>query len=318
MSIIYHPKLATELKRYGIDIPLCDDRSEKVFARLKEDFPVLSPLNLEFLPKVERRDLELAHIPEFLDDWFDDEKFPEQMLLAYDCKDPARYDEAKAKAPITELRRSILDQVAATCLTVEQALDHGFCFYLGGGMHHARSDRGAGFCPLSDIVISIRKAQVERRIENVLILDVDAHMGDGTAEITYGDSSITTVSLHMAEGWPINSELTITPSDHDLPFKRGQEDEYLPRLQNELYKLEEKKWDLIFVVDGADPYELDALKSSEGLMLSKEQLLARDMLIYKWAKDCGLPQAWVMAGGYGEEAATIYSQFLLKILHLMG
>lgn len=318
MSIIYHPKLATELKRYGIDIPLCDDRSEKVFNRLKDDFPILKPFDLELLPKIGRHDLQLAHIPEFLDDWFNDEKFPEQMLMAYDCKDPARYNPDKAQAPITGLRESILNQVAATCFAVDQALDHGFCFYLGGGMHHARSNTGAGFCPLSDIVTAIRRAQVQRQVENVLVLDVDAHMGDGTAEITYGDPSITTVSLHMADGWPINSELTITVSDRDLSFKRGEESQYLPRLQNELFILEEKSWDLVFVVDGADPYEKDELKSSEGLKLTKEQLLARDMLIYKWAKERGLPQAWVMAGGYGEEAATIYSQFLLKVLHLMG
>ncbi len=318
MSIIYHPQLATELKRYGIELPLCDDRSEKVFNRLKEDFPVLRPLELSVLPKVDRKDLELAHVSEFLDEWFDDEKFPEQMLMAYDCNDPSRYNREKAQAPITQLRESILRQVAATCFTVEQALDHGFCFYLGGGMHHARSNTGAGFCPLSDIVIAIRKAQIERRIDKVLVLDVDAHMGDGTAEITYGDSSITTVSLHMAEGWPINSELPITPSDFDIPFKKGEENQYLTRLQNQLYFLDEQKWDLIFVVDGADPFELDELKSSEGLKLTKEQLLARDMLIYKWARDGGIPQAWVMAGGYGDAAATIYSQFLLKVLHLMG
>jgi len=318
MTIIYHPQLATQLKYYGIDIPLCDDRSVRVFKRLQEDFPILREFDLENLPKIDRKDLELAHVDDFLDEWFNDELFAEQMLVAYDCNDPSRYRPEIAKAPLTDLRESILSQVAATCYAVEQSLDHGFCYYLGGGMHHARSNTGAGFCPVNDIVIAIRKAQIQRKINKVLILDVDAHMGDGTAEVTANDSSITTVSLHMADGWPIHSELPIIRSDYDLAFKRGEEDQYLLRLQNQLFIMEEDDWDLVFVVNGADPYEKDELKSSEGLKLSKEQLLARDMLIYTWAKKQQLPQTWVMAGGYGEAAANIYSQFILKVLHLMG
>lgn len=322
MIILYHPKLGTELERYGIDIPLWDDRSDQVFVRLEEDFPILRPFDLLSLPPVGRKELELAHIPSFLDDWFNDELFPAQILNTYDCHDPNRYNPDKAQAPITWLRKSILDQVAATCYAVELALDHGSCYFLGGGMHHARTHGGAGFCPVNDIVIAIRKAQIERRIKNVLVLDIDAHMGDGTAEITHGDSTITTVSFHMARGWPIDGELSIIPSDYDIPFSQGEEALYLERLQNQLYILEssweEKKWDLVFVVDGADPYQGDELKSSQAMKLSKEQLLGRDMMIYKWARSWSIPQVWVMAGGYGKEAPSIYSQFLLKILHLMG
>ncbi len=318
MGLIYHPKLATELLHYGIDIPLCDDRSDRVFARLKKDFPDLKVFNLENLPPITREDLARAHEENFLNDWFDDHLFAEQMLMAYDCKDPSRYKPETAKAPLTELRMSILNQVAATAHTVDLALSEKFCYYLGGGMHHARSYTGAGFCPLSDIVIGIRKAQAAGKIKKALILDVDAHMGDGTAEVTKGDESIVTVSLHMADGWPIHSELPIIPSDYDLTFKYNEEDQYLPRLQHILQEMKSLDFDFVLVVDGADPYELDELKSSEGLKLSKEQLLARDMLIYTWARDLNLPQAWVMAGGYGEAAADIYSQFLLKILHLMG
>lgn len=318
MSILYHPKLGTELERYGIEIPLRDDRSDEVFTRLQEDFSILRPFDLKALPSIGRKELELAHVPDFLDDWFDDEKFPAQILQAYDCKDPSRYDPKRAKAPITWLRKSILDQVSATCFATELALDHGFFFYLGGGMHHARSYTGAGFCPVNDIVVAIRKAQVERKIKNVLVLDVDAHMGDGTAEITHGDSTITTVSFHMARGWPLDGELPITPSDYDISFSVGEEKHYLERLRNQLYVLDSQKWDLLFVVDGADPYEKDELKSTQAMKLSREQLLARDMLIYQWGRSWSIPQVWVMAGGYGEEAPSIYSQFLLKVLHLMG
>ena len=51
--------------------------------------------------------------------------------------------------------------------------------------------------------------------------------------------------------------------------------------------------------------------------LTKEEMLARDLMVYKWCQEKGLPQTWLMAGGYGKEAPKIYAQFILKILHLM-
>ncbi|MCF8059883.1 MAG: histone deacetylase [Bacteriovoracaceae bacterium] len=312
--ILYHPRLATELARFGIDLPLRDDRSDQVFALLKEQFPSLSPFSLESLISISREDIARVHDESFLENWFSEKGFLEETLKAYDCQKNLSTQEA----PLEELRESILRQVSATYTSLEMALDSGFCFYLGGGMHHARRSFGSGFCPLNDIVIAIRKAQASGAIRKALVIDIDAHHGDGTAEVTLRDHSITTLSIHMAKGWPFDSELPLVSSDIDLPIEIGQEATYLKRLGDALSSIENCDFDCVVVVAGADPHERDELKSSEGLLLTKEQMLARDMLVYKWCRDQKIPQLWLMAGGYGKEAPSIYAQFILKILHLMG
>jgi acetoin utilization deacetylase AcuC-like enzyme len=312
--ILYHPRLATELAHYGINLPLRDDRSDQVFALLKRHFPNLSPFDLENLIPIRREDIARVHEDGFLKRWWSPEGFLEETLKAYDCQFVA----SSAAAPLEDLRESILRQVSATYTAIEMALEDSFCFYLGGGMHHARKSFGSGFCPLNDIVIALKRAQSTGLIKTALVIDTDAHHGDGTAEVTDNDESISTLSIHMAQGWPFDSELPRVSSDVDLPIKKGEEGIYLEQLGKGLKSLEYKNFDCVIVVAGADPHEHDELKSTEELKLTKEQMLARDMMVYKWCREREIPQLWLMAGGYGEQAPHIYAQFILKVLHLMG
>lgn len=315
--ILYHEKLGTELERYGIDLPLRDDRSLKLFELLRRDFPGLEPIDLNILEAISREDLALVHGEEFLERFYDNhEGFLLEMEKTYDCS----LVREGHHAPLRELRDSILNQVAATYHAIKSALTHdeNFCFYLGGGMHHARKDFGSGFCPVNDIVIALKKAQANGLIKKALVVDVDAHHGDGTADVTANDDSIKTLSIHMAAGWPYHTELSETFSDVDIPIKKGEEETYLERLAAGLSEFSKSDFDVVVVVAGADPYEFDELLSAAELKLTKEQMLARDFLIYKWCQENSYSQAWLMAGGYGEAAPAIYGQFLLKVLHLMG
>jgi acetoin utilization protein AcuC len=67
---------------------------------------------------------------------------------------------------------------------------------VGGGMHHARPSRGAGFCIYNDVAICVRSLMEKFAIEKILILDTDGHAGDGTCEIFYDDPRILFISLH--------------------------------------------------------------------------------------------------------------------------
>lgn len=317
--ILYHPDLGTELGLYGIDLPLRDDRSHQVFELLKKSFPNLKEFPLEDLEVISREDLLRVHGEEFIERWFDDESFLLEMEKTYDCS--LTLD--TPHKPLKELRESILRQVAATYTALKKSLSGQIHAYLGGGMHHARTDMGSGFCPLNDIIISLRKAQAEGLIKRALVIDVDAHQGDGTAQVTSGDDSITTFSLHMKNGWPLDcDELPRAQSDFDIGVGKGEEENYLNLLQGGLEGLEKlhlhKAFDAVIIVGGADPFEGDELLSAQALKLSKEQMLARDLTLYKWCERLNLPQTWLMAGGYGEEVPAIYAQFLLKVLHFMG
>ncbi len=95
----------------------------------------------------------------------------------------------------------------------------------------------------------------------------------------------------------------------------GEEADYLPRLEEALEKLAMgPRPDLAYVLAGADPYEKDQLESTQKLKLTLEQMNARNTMIYEYLKERNIPQAWLMAGGYGEHAWEVYPAILTHVL----
>ncbi len=192
-----------------------------------------------------------------------------------------------------------------------------FAYHLGGGMHHAMSFKPGGFCMFNDLVISLRKLQKEQRIKQAIIIDLDCHKGDGTAEILNQDPTITTFSIHMKDGWPLDggrklrdgsANPSFIPSTYDVPI--GEKDDYIHCLQMKLKEIDFDLYDLALVVHGADVFEKDILASSSGIKLSKEEVLRRDLLVFELLLESKLPQAWCLGGGYGPNTYEIYVQFL--------
>ncbi|CYF31571.1 acetoin utilization protein AcuC [Staphylococcus aureus subsp. aureus CIG1114] len=67
--------------------------------------------------------------------------------------------------------------------------------HLGGGLHHAQPGRASGFCIYNDIAITAQYLAKEYN-QRVLIIDTDAHHGDGTQWSFYADNHVTTYSIH--------------------------------------------------------------------------------------------------------------------------
>ena len=65
----------------------------------------------------------------------------------------------------------------------------------GGGMHHAAFDRASGFCIYNDAAAAVARL-LEKGVQRVLYIDVDAHHGDGTQSIFWDDPRVMTISLH--------------------------------------------------------------------------------------------------------------------------
>src|SRR5699024_1540769 len=66
------------------------------------------------------------------------------------------------------------------------ALQNGIGMNIAGGTHHAYSDHGEGFCMLNDQAIAARYLQQHHLAKQILIIDLDVHQGNGTAEIFEG------------------------------------------------------------------------------------------------------------------------------------
>ncbi|MCO4793348.1 MAG: histone deacetylase [Bacteriovoracaceae bacterium] len=323
--ILYHSDLSPNWGEYGILIPLRDDRSKRVFEHLRSLGKAnLLELNKSDLEIVTQEDLLRVHSKEFIDHLYG-QKLESEILDCFELVDGKgnynRYNPALAKRNWSEFFDSILHHVSASKYAMEKSLEKGFTFFLGGGMHHARTNKGSGFCLVNDIVVGIRALQDSNKIKRAWVIDTDAHKGDGTSEITHKDPSIKTLSIHMKKGWPLDhpdlQHPSKIPSDVDIEMDCEEESFYNERLRQGLNKLWDHnpdKPDFVVVNAGVDPYELDELPSTQFLRLSKEQMLERDLMVYNFFKERGIAQCWLMSGGYGKFSWEVYSQFLEQIL----
>ncbi|KRY67136.1 Histone deacetylase 11 [Trichinella pseudospiralis] len=75
--------------------------------------------------------------------------------------------------------KSFRYQTGGTVLAVRLAIECGAAVNLGGGFHHCSSKSGGGFCPYADITLAIKFVFSQRLVEKVMIVDLDAHQGNG-------------------------------------------------------------------------------------------------------------------------------------------
>ncbi len=193
--------------------------------------------------------------------------------------------------------------VGATIEACRDALEAGLSANLGGGTHHAYPEHGEGYCVFNDVAVAVRLLQKEGRIRRALLVDCDAHQGNGNAAIFAGDQSVFTFDLYGAKNFPFHKE---NPS-LGVPLADGTGDhEYLETLEEGLWRAVCLAHpDLVVYLAGADPFQGDRLGR---LSLSKAGLAERDYLVLNTLKSQGFPVAVVMAGGYGyhiEETAEI-------------
>jgi acetoin utilization deacetylase AcuC-like enzyme len=316
---------------FGIQIPILESKVTRTYEALVQD-PALGPRVADWhIDRINenlvKKDLQRVHSGEYVDHLFSD-RLEKEIIRTYELIDDQgryyRYNPEEASLPLPRLFDRILQRVAGSTRCCRVALETGFCFYFGGGMHHAQYDYGNGFCLLNDIVIGLRKLQAEKRLRTAWVIDVDAHKGDGTAALTHGDDTIRTLSVHMARGWPLDGapvdadgrpNPSFTPSDIDIPIAPGEEPTYNDRLLEGLQQLDAlSQPDLAVIVSGADPYEKDALPSTQALRLTLSQMLARDQLIYHFLGERRIPYAGLMSGGYGPDVWEVYARFLLWAL----
>ncbi|MBD8893161.1 histone deacetylase family protein [Roseibium litorale] len=187
-----------------------------------------------------------------------------------------------------------------TVLTGYLALEHGLACNTAGGSHHARWKHGAGFCVFNDVAVAIRVMQADGVIRRALVIDLDVHQGDGTADIFTGDNSVFTFSMHSQKNYPVRK----VPSVLDIGLEDGLGDAaYLALLRSALEQvLKAGPFDIVFYNAGVDPYEGDRLGR---LSLSRAGLLSRDKMVIETVRARGLPLAGVLGGGYSTDISEL-------------
>ncbi|MDN3491741.1 histone deacetylase family protein [Winogradskyella bathintestinalis] len=182
----------------------------------------------------------------------------------------------------------------------EFAVKHGIAMNIAGGTHHAYTNRGEAFCLLNDQAIGARYLQNKDLAKKILIVDLDVHQGNGTAEIFRNDSSVFTFSMHGKSNYPFKKEI----SDLDIALENDTEDAtYLKILKNTLPKLMEgQQPDFIYYLCGVDVIASDKLGK---LALSIEGCKTRDRFVLEQCKINQIPVMCSMGGGYSPDIKMI-------------
>jgi acetoin utilization protein AcuC len=97
---------------------------------------------------------------------------------------------------IEKAARFILGQMRLACDLIE-GKDYKKIFSIGGGLHHAKPSFGEGFCVYNDIAYGAKYLTEKYGYERILILDTDAHGGNGTMEYFYEDPRILFIDIHQ-------------------------------------------------------------------------------------------------------------------------
>jgi len=195
-------------------------------------------------------------------------------------------------------REIIIAQGTIDCCQL--AFQQGVALNVAGGTHHAFTNRGEGFCLLNDQAIAANYLLRKNLAHQILIVDLDVHQGNGTAQIFKDEKRVFTFSMHGGHNYPFIKE----KSDLDVPLADGTGDnEYLSLLDRNLHHLIEKlEPDFIFFLSGVDVLATDKYGK---LNMSLTGCKQRDTMVFNYCKKYGIPVAVAMGGGYSADVKII-------------
>lgn len=255
-----------------------------------------------------------------------------------------------ALCPNTLLQKNILEPmkyaVGGTILAAELALEYGWAINLGGGYHHAKRDKGEGGTLFADIPLAIDQLREKLGKDlRVLIVDLDAHHGNGPALLCKDDPSTVIFDIFNTNEYPWNADASEQYVRFKFPLDGGRlvskigpvninwidpigvfekiqnrnvdDEEYLSILKRELPNAieqltrEGKKPDLILYNAGTDIDENDPWG---GLKVTRNGIIERDRFVWTQARHHEIPIAMVLSGGYTNDSAGIIGESLENIL----
>ena len=187
-----------------------------------------------------------------------------------------------------------------TILGSEKAFETKVAFNIAGGTHHAYSNRGEAFCLLNDQAIAAQYLLDKKLAKKILIIDLDVHQGNGTAEIFQKNDNVFTFSTHGKSNYPFKKET----SDLDIAFEDNTSDEdFLKTISEIIPKLiEQQKPEFIFYLAGVDILASDKLGK---LGCSVDGCKKRDEIVFQNCERYQIPVQVSMGGGYSPEIKTI-------------
>jgi acetoin utilization deacetylase AcuC-like enzyme len=168
---------------------------------------------------------------------------------------------------------------------------------LSSGLHHASDTEGAGFCTFNGLAVAARYAQ-ESGINNIAILDLDAHAGGGTYKIIGEHLKDTThqtdVVVSLFDTYNLRKD--DTRSQIDILGHSSGDNDYMKAVRKSLENVTKHKPGLVIYNAGMDPINAG---------ISKSTLAWREELIAEWQDALNVPLVFALAGGYTWGSVTM-------------
>ncbi len=304
VSVVYSPGYLIDLGGMEKMHPFDIRKYEKIHNALINDGLLTEEQTLKPTP-VTNEELLLIHTQGYLDDLKKRKKVAQYLEAPILQMAPVSLD----RAVLEPFRRAS----GGTILAARAALTTGIGVNIGGGYHHAKPDRGEGFCLYADVPIAIRKLQSEKLIERAIVIDVDVHQGNGTIVCLPDDDSTFTFSMHQGDIYPIPKEV----GDLDVELDAGMTDEqYMEVLSEHLPRiLDGSDADICFIVGGCDPLDGDPLAS---LKMTPDGIVKRDHAIVQACIERKMPVVLTLSGGYSPDAWKSQYKSIKNLLETHG
>ncbi len=182
---------------------------------------------------------------------------------------------------------------------------------LASGFHHACPTHGEGFCTFNGLVVSLEKLRAAGTIRTAAVLDMDLHYGNGTAILAESRDWLFALSIYGNDYWenvPYRDVDIVRhpagPNHNSVPLPNGADGpQMLEILEASLPRLLDRgRPDILLYQAGADPLRDDPYSP---LDLGHDDLFARDRRVFAFAREHGIPIAWVLAGGYTKDTSQV-------------
>jgi acetoin utilization deacetylase AcuC-like enzyme len=204
------------------------------------------------------------------------------------------------------VQRSLV-ATGGTVLASKLAIKNGVACNTAGGSHHANFEGGAGYCVFNDVAVAAQYLLDRGLAGRVLIVDLDVHQGNGSADIFKNNKNVFTFSMHSKTNYPSKKSI----SDLDVELDDNTEDaQYIKILKFYLNQLNQENFDYVFYIAGVDIHFNDRLGK---LKVSDEGIKKRDEIVTENFFSKGVPLCGVLGGGYNKDFEKLVE--LHSILH---
>ena len=192
------------------------------------------------------------------------------------------------------VQRSLV-ATGGTVLASKLAINNGVACNTAGGSHHANYEGGAGYCVFNDVAVAAQYLLDRGLAGRILIVDLDVHQGNGSADIFKNNKNVFTFSMHSKTNYPAKKSI----SDLDVELEDNMEDDqYIKLLKFYLNQLNDENFDYVFYIAGVDIHHNDRLGK---LKISDEGIRERDEIVTENFFSKGIPLCGVLGGGYNKD-----------------